>query len=148
MNLFMSEENIYILFFFKHLRIRNSNKFSPSKILFCPTKSTSHLKPLDLTIYRLTRTRSFYWCASFLILLLDVFSFLNYYYSYMWLPPQVKCVHLRGPSGAVQLNVYNKAGWWDGKSLCVWVSDTQLTVNFVLAAQTRDPKQGSHSVEQ
>lgn len=46
-------------------------------------------------------------------------------------PATVQCVQLQGPSGTVQLNVSNRAGWWDGKSLCIWETrHIQLTVTL------------------
>lgn len=134
MNLFRGR-NIYILFFFKHQRVRdsrNSDMFDVSKNTLCPAES--HLTFLTpwLDNLLLDKTMEFLlMCLVSLFAAWCFFFFLNHYYSSMWFQPQVKCVQLQGPSGAVQLNVYNKAGWWNGKSLCIRVTcHIQFTVTL------------------
>lgn len=144
MNLFRGR-NIYILF------LSNIRGFEILEILTCltfPKRLSVLLNPFN--IFNPLTWQSTAWqdhgvsldVPRFSFCCLMFFFFLNHYYSSMWFQPQVKCVQLQGPSGAVQLNVYNKAGWWNGKSLCIGVTcHIQLTATlYRLLRLGGDPK--------
>lgn len=145
MNLFRGR-NIYILFF------SNIRGFEILEILTCLTFPKNTLCPAESHLTFLTpwldnllldKTMEFLLMCLVSLFAAWCFFFLNHYYSSMWFQPQVKCVQLQGPSGAVQLNVYNKAGWWNGKSLCIRVTcHIQFTVIlYRLLRLGGDPKQ-------